>query len=315
MKAKERIYLAGHGGMVGSALLRLLKARGFENIVTASHAKLDLCDAKAVRDFLRKNRPETVIVAAAKVGGILANSSYPADFIRENLGIALNLVHESWQMGVKRLLYLGSTCIYPCMAPQPIPEKALLSGPLESTNEAYALAKIAGLKLCQHYRKQYGVAYHSLMPTNLYGPHDNYDPHDSHVLPALIRRFHEASRNGLDRITVWGSGTPRREFLHVEDCARAILHMLDISDPPDWVNVGTGVDVTIRELAETIADVIGYQGEIEFDKSKPDGPPRKLCDSAKLRALGWRPEISLREGLEKTYSCFREEVLNGVARM
>jgi GDP-L-fucose synthase len=314
MKPSDRIYVTGHTGMVGSAIVRNLIAQGYPNILTAARADLDLCDQHAVRRFMIEHRPDVIINAAARVGGIHANNTYPADFIHDNLAIALNLVHEAYTAGVRRLLCLGSTCIYPRLAPQPIPEDALLAGPLEPTNEAYALAKIAGLKLCQHYRNQYGVLYHSVMPTNMYGPHDNYDVMSAHVLPALIRRFHDAKREGLPEVTIWGSGSPRREFLYVDDCANAIIHLLGLDDPPDWVNVGTGADVTIRELAETIRDVVGFEGELTFDTSKPDGTPRKLCDSSTLRSLGWEPKISLREGLERAYACFLEELAAGTAR-
>ncbi len=314
MRHDSRIFVAGHGGMVGSALIRQLKDREYTNLITASHSELDLCCQDAVRQFLNENRPDIVIVAAAKVGGIHANKTYPAEFIHSNLAIALNLIHESHQIGISRLIFLGSSCIYPRMAPQPIPEDALLTSPLEPTNEAYALAKIAGLKLCQHYRAQYGDLFHSVMPTNMYGPNDNYDLMDSHVLPALIRRFHEAKTAEDPYVTVWGSGSPRREFMHVDDCANAIIHLLDVDDPPDWLNIGIGEDITIRELARTIASVIGYKGEIRFDTSKPDGPPRKLCDSSKLRATGWVPRIGLHEGLKHTYGCFRQELEQGMLR-
>jgi len=314
MKQTDRIYVTGHDGMVGSAILRSLNAHGYQNIITAELSELDLCDQQAVRRFLAEQKPDVIVNAAAKVGGIHANSTYPAEFIRDNLAIALNLVDEGYKAGVPRMLFLGSTCIYPRMAPQPIPEDSLLTSPLEPTNEAYALAKIAGLKLCQHYRSQYGVVYHSIMPTNMYGPHDNYDLMDSHVLPALVRRFHEAKEDGLPEVVIWGTGSPTREFLYVDDCADAIVHLLGLDDPPDWVNVGTGVEVTIRELAETIKAVVGYEGALTFDTSKPDGTPRKLCDSSKLRSLGWAPKVSLREGLEREYACFCEELAAGTAR-
>jgi len=300
--------------MVGSAILRSLNAQGYRNTITATHAELDLCDQEAVRSFLSEKKPNVIINAAGRVGGIHANSTYPAQFIRDNLAIALDLVHEGYEAGVSRLLFLGSTCIYPRMAPQPIAEDALLSGPLEPTNEAYALAKIAGLKLCQHYRNQYGVCYHSVMPTNMYGPRDNYDAMGSHVLPALIRRFHEAKQNAVPEVTIWGSGSPTREFLYVDDCADAIVFLLGLDDPPDVVNIGTGTEVTIRELAETVQEVVGYAGQLVFDTSKPDGTPRKLCDSSKLRSLGWASEVSLRDGLEKTYACFLEELSAGTLR-
>lgn len=314
MKKDDRIYVAGHGGMVGRSLMRRLRDHGYEDLITATRRELDLCEQVAVRDFLWDTKPDVVIVAAAMVGGIHANKTYPADFIHDNLGIALNLIHESYKLGVDRLLFLGSTCIYPRLAPQPIPEDALLSSQLEPTNEAYALAKIAGLKLCQHYRAQYGVTYHSVMPTNMYGPNDNYGLENSHVLPALIRKFHDAKVAGDSAVTVWGSGKPRREFLYVDDCADGIIHIMNVDDPPDWVNVGFGDDVTIRELAETIRDVIGYEGALEFDMSRPDGPPRKLADSGKLRGLGWKPSVGLTDGLKQTYVSFCDEMDSGELR-
>ncbi|MBT3191533.1 MAG: GDP-L-fucose synthase [Verrucomicrobia bacterium] len=312
--AEKRIFVAGHTGMVGHALVRRLKHYGYAPPLLATRQELDLCEQGAVRQYLGDEKPDLVVVAAAKVGGIHANRTYPADFIHDNLAIALNLIHESYKLGVKRLVFLGSTCIYPRLAPQPIPEDALLSSALEPTNEAYALAKIAGLKLCQHYRAQYGVTYHSVMPTNMYGPNDNYDLANSHVLPALLRKFHDAKIEGLPSVTVWGSGKPRREFLHVDDCADAVLHLLGVEDPPDWVNVGFGDDVTIAELAETIRSVVGFEGSIELDTSKPDGPPRKLADSSRLRGLGWEPKIGLRQGLEQTYASFLAEIEAGELR-
>jgi GDP-L-fucose synthase len=293
--------------MVGSALLRALEARGSARALTVRRDQLDLLSQTATHQFLQKEKPDIVVVAAAKVGGIHANNTYPADFIYENLMVAANLVHGSFLAGVPRLLFLGSSCIYPRMAPQPIPEEALLTSELEKTNEAYAVAKIAGLKLCQYYRRQHAVLYHSAMPTNLYGPGDNYHPENSHVLPALIRRFHQAKLDGLPSVSVWGSGNPRREFLHVDDLAEACLFLLEQSDPPDWINVGFGSDVSIRELAETVRDAVGYQGELIFDASKPDGTPRKLMDSSRLRQLGWRPKVELREGIADTYQRFLGE--------
>jgi GDP-L-fucose synthase len=300
--------------MVGSAIHRALLAQGHENFVLRTHAELDLCDAAAVEETLADEKPEVVIVAAARVGGIHANNTYPAEFIHENLASAHNLIHFSWKHGVKRLLFLGSSCIYPREAPQPMTEDCLLSGPLEPTNEPYAIAKIAGLKLCQYYRKQYGVLYHSGMPTNLYGPGDNYHPENSHVLPALLRRFHEAVEAGAPDVTLWGTGSPLREFLHVDDLAAASLHLLALDNPPDWVNVGFGSDVTIKELAETVRDVTGFKGELKWDTSKPDGTPRKLMDSSTIRATGWEPKISLREGIEKTYAAFVQELATGKLR-
>lgn len=314
MDSTTKVFLSGHRGMVGSAIHRALLAQGHENFVLRTHAELDLCDAGAVEETLAEEKPEVVIVAAARVGGIHANNTYPAEFIHENLASAHNLIHFSWKHGVKRLLFLGSSCIYPREAPQPMTEDALLSGPLEPTNEPYAIAKIAGLKLCQYYRKQYGVLYHSGMPTNLYGPGDNYHPENSHVLPALLRRFHEAVEAGAPDVTLWGTGSPLREFLHVDDLAAASLHLLALDNPPDWVNVGFGSDVTIKELAETVRDVTGFQGELKWDTSKPDGTPRKLMDSSTIRATGWEPKISLREGIEKTYAAFKQELADGKLR-
>jgi len=314
MNKNSKIYVAGHRGMVGSALVRGLERRGYVNIVTATRAALDLRDAPAERAFLAAEKPDVVIGAAARVGGIYANSTYPAEFIYDNLSAALNLTHEAWRAGVKRLLFLGSTCIYPRLAPQPIPESALLSGPLEPSNEAYAVAKIAGLKLCQHYRAQYGVIYHSVMPTNLYGPGDHYDLMNSHVLPALLRKMHEAKLAGAPAVPIWGSGAPRREFLHVDDCADAILHLLELDAPPDLVNIGTGSDVTIRELAETVRRVVGFEGELAFDATKPDGTPRKLCDTTLLRSLGWSPSISLEDGLRSTYGDLLKHLQSGTVR-
>jgi GDP-L-fucose synthase len=293
--------------MVGSAVVRNLKAHGFRRIITAGRNELDLLDQSAVDRFFELKRPEVAVIAAAKVGGIHANNTYPADFIYQNLAIAQHTIHAAYKHGVQRLLFLGSSCIYPREAPQPMPEDSLLTGPLEKTNEAYAIAKITGLKLCQFYRQQYGVLFHSAMPTNLYGPGDNYHPENSHVLPALIRRFHEARENGDASVTIWGTGKPRREFLHVDDCADGIRFLLEAEDPPDWVNLGTGEDVSIRELAELIKSVTGFEGSIEHDLSKPDGTPRKLMDVSKLKAMGWQARQSLEEGLRQTYDAFLEE--------
>ena len=309
-----RILITGHHGMVGSALVREAQRRGGYEILTAGREALDLCDQAAVFGFLRSARPDIVVVAAAKVGGIHANAAYPAEFLYQNLAIASNLVHGSWQAGVGRLLFLGSSCIYPKLAPQPMPEDCLLASPLEPTNEAYAVAKIAGLKLCQHYRRQYGVCYHSAMPTNLYGPGDNYHPENSHVLPALIRRFHEAKEQGQPAVTVWGTGTPRREFLHVDDLADACFHLLGLADPPDWINVGVGEDVSILELARLVAATVGYQGQIMTEPSKPDGTPRKLLDVTCLQATGWQARIPLAEGLAATYRDFVEGIAAGTLR-
>jgi GDP-L-fucose synthase len=311
----KRILITGHRGMVGSALLRAVARRdGYETLV-AGREVVDLRDQSAVFSFLAGYRPEIVVVAAAKVGGILANSTYPADFIYENLAIAANLIEGSRRAGVARLLFLGSSCIYPKHAPQPMPEECLLSSPLEPTNEAYAIAKIAGLKLCQHYRAQHGLVYHSAMPTNLYGPGDNYHAENSHVIPALLRRFHEARERGDPSVTIWGTGTPRREFLHVDDLAAACCHLLELADPPDWVNVGTGEDVTILELAEWVARTVGFTGRILTDPSKPDGTPRKLLDVSRIRATGWRPQIALAAGLAAAYQDFLAHLAAGNARL
>jgi GDP-L-fucose synthase len=314
--ANEKIYLAGHHGMVGAAVVRALAQRGhaLERLVTRSRRELDLTDGTAVKNFLAAQKPGVVIIAAARVGGIYANNTYPAEFIHENLAIALNLIHGAYLTGVQRVLFLGSSCIYPRLAPQPMTEDCLLTSPLEPTNEPYALAKIAGLKLCQYYRKQYGVLFHSAMPTNLYGPCDNYHPKNSHVLPALIRRFDEAREAGAPEVVLWGSGTPRREFLHVDDCADALLHLCGLANPPDWVNVGTGQDVTIREAAEIVAETVGYRGQLVQDTTKPDGPPRKLLDISRLRATGWSPKINLRDGLRNAYASFLAEKAAGTLR-
>ncbi len=300
------IFVAGHRGMVGGALVRALQAGGHQQVLTAAREELDLVRQSSVEAWFEKHRPEVVIVAAAKVGGIHANHTYPADFLYDNLMIASNCVHAAYKVGVRRLLFLGSSCIYPRLAPQPMPEDSLLTGPLEVTNEAYAVAKIAGLKLCQHYRAQHGVLFHSAMPTNLYGPGDNYHPQNSHVIPALLRRFHEAKRQQLPQVVVWGTGTPRREFLHVDDLAQGIVHLLEAPNPPDWVNLGYGDDITIRELAETVKSVVGYEGELAFDATKPDGTPRKLMDVSRMTALGWKPRIDIRTGLEEAYADFRK---------
>ena len=305
-------YLAGHRGMVGGAILKKLNAKGVDTIVR-THAELDLTDQHAVRDFMQSKKPDTVVLAAAKVGGIHANTTYPAEFIYENLMMEVNVIHQAYAAGVERLLFLGSSCIYPKLAQQPMREDALLTGTLEATNEPYAIAKIAGIKLCESYNRQYGVDYRSVMPTNLYGPGDNFHPKNSHVLPALMRRFHEAAQSEAKEVVVWGSGTPMREFLHVEDMAEASLFVLDLdkdvyaheTDPMlSHINVGSGTDVTIRELAETIADVTGFQGRIVFDASKPDGTPRKLMDVRRLERMGWTAGILLNDGIRETYDWF-----------
>ena len=304
MDSSTRIHVAGHGGMVGSAIVRALRARGFDTLLLRTRRELDLCDAAAVRACYAQEKPEVVIVAAARVGGIHANNTYPAEFIHENLAIAHNAVHEGWKSGVKRLLFLGSSCIYPREAPQPMTEECLLTSPLEPTNEAYAIAKITGLKLCQFYRRQYGALFHSAMPTNLYGPGDNYHPENSHVLPALIRRFHEAVQTGAPTVTLWGTGVARREFLHADDLAEGILQVLGMENPPDWINIGYGSDVSIREVAELIARVTGFKGDLAWDATKPDGTLRKLMDSSKILATGWKPQYDLEQGIRHAYGDF-----------
>ena len=304
---EQTIFVAGHRGMVGSAVCRQLQQTGSAKILTASRAELDLCSQHQVDQFFAEHRPNTVVFAAAKVGGIHANSTYPAEFIYENLMMATNAIHSAWKHGVNRFLFLGSTCIYPRMAPQPIPENSLLTSELEPTNEAYALAKIAGVKLCQFYRQQYGALFHSAMPTNLYGQGDNYHPENSHVLPALIRRFHEAKQNADTSVTIWGTGSPLREFLHVDDLAAGILHLLGIDSPPNLVNIGSGAEISIRDLASLVAKTVGFEGEILTDPSKPDGTPRKLSDIAAIRKTGWEPQISLPQGLKSAYDSFLSE--------
>jgi len=309
----NKIYLAGHRGMVGGAILRALMERGETNIVTRTHAELDLTDQTAVRAFMQAERPDVVILAAAKVGGILANNSYPADFIYENLMIEANVIHQAHTAGVTRLLQLGSSCIYPRAVPQPMREDALLTGVLEPTNEPYAVAKIAGIKLCESYNRQYGTDYRSVMPTNLYGPGDNFHPENSHVLPALIRRFHEAAKTSAEEVVIWGTGTPRREFLHVDDMAAASLFVLDLpkteyaanTEPMlSHINVGSGSDVSILDLAHKVAEITGYKGRIATDPSKPDGTLRKLMDVSRLGKMGWSAQIGLDEGLSETYQWF-----------
>jgi len=307
MQAGSRILVAGHGGLVGSAVVRRLEREGYQNLVLARKGELDLRDQAQVNRFFEREHPDFVFLAAAKVGGILANDSYPAEFIRDNLQIETNVIDAAWRAGVKKLLYLGSSCIYPKFAPQPMREEHLLTGELEPTNEWYAIAKIAGIKLCQAYRKQYGFNAISLMPTNLYGPGDNFDLQNSHVLPALMRRFHEAAANGASEVTIWGTGSPRREFLHVDDLADACLFLMLNYDSGDIVNVGIGSDVTIRELAEMIRSVTGFTGRLTFDASKPDGTPRKLLDVSKLNGLGWTASIPLDRGLAETYEWYRNK--------
>ena len=307
MKSNSRIYVAGHRGLVGSAIIRSLKQRGFENLITRTHAELELMDAVAVKDFFEQAKPEYVFLAAAKVGGIHANSTYPADFMRENLIVQTNVIHESWRQGVVKLLFLGSSCIYPKLCPQPIKEEYLLSGELEKTNDAYALAKIAGIKTCQSYNQQHGTHFISAMPTNLYGVNDNFHPENSHVLPALIRRFHEAKLANVESISIWGTGTSRREFLHSSDLADAVLFLMENYDDSEIVNVGCGKDQTIKELAETIQEVVGYTGHLKFDSTRPDGTPQKILDISKINSLGWKPTISLREGLKQVYYWYTEQ--------
>ena len=301
--------------MVGRALVREAQKRGGYEVLTATRDELDLLDQSSVAEWLEDHEPDQVVIAAAKVGGIHANATYPAEFIYENLAIASNLIEGSRQAGVGRVLFLGSSCIYPKMAPQPMPEDCLLSSPLEVTNEAYAIAKIAGLKICQHYRAQYGLMYHSAMPTNLYGPGDNYHPENSHVIPAMIRRFHEAKERGDSDVTIWGSGTPRREFLHVDDLAEACFHLLGHDNPPDWVNLGVGEDLTILDLAKAIAKTVGFEGEIRTDPSKPDGTPRKLLDVSLLNETGWSAKIPFEEGLKGAYQDFLATLEEGTARL
>jgi GDP-L-fucose synthase len=303
-----RIYVAGHRGLVGAATVRALQRQGYRNLLLRTRQELDLTDQGAVREFFDRERPAAVIMAAARVGGINANNSHPALFIRDNLLIQDNVIDAAYRSGVAKFVFLGSSCVYPKLAAQPIKEEYLLSGPLEPTNEWYAVAKIAGIKMCQAYRREFGFNAISLMPTNLYGPGDNFDLQDSHVLPALIRRFHEAKQRGDETLSVWGSGTPRREFLHVDDMADAVVYLLKNYEDESIVNIGWGEDVTIRELAEAIMAASGFKGRLVFDSSKPDGTPRKLLDTTRMTALGWRPKISLKEGIESTYAWFRAHI-------
>jgi GDP-L-fucose synthase len=314
MTPDSKIYVAGHRGLAGSALVRRLKAKGYRNVFGRTHAELDLVDGAPVERLFREERPEVVILAAAKVGGIMANNTYPAEFIHSNLAIQTNVIHQAWRAGVKRLLFLGSSCIYPRDCPQPMKEDYLLTGPLEPTNRPYAVAKIAGIEMCWSYNRQYGTRYLCAMPTNLYGPGDNYDLQTSHVLPALIRKFHEAKEKNEATVTVWGTGTPRREFLHADDMADACVHLLEISEEklekaigvnrPPLVNIGCGEDQTIAELAEKIREAVGTSVRIVYDRSKPDGTPQKLLDIGLIRSLGWQPRLSLTEGLRSTYEAF-----------
>lgn len=306
MDRNAKIYVAGHKGLVGSAIVRNLKKRGYKNIITRTHGELDLKNQKTVEEFWRDEEPEYVYLAAAKVGGILANNQYPADFIYENLMIQNNVIKAAHDFNAKKLLFLGSTCIYPKNAPQPIKEEYLLSGFLEPTNEAYAIAKIAGLEMCKFFKRQYGDNFISCMPTNLYGPYDNFDLKSSHVLPALIRKFHEAKEEGKPSVEVWGTGTPLREFLHVDDMADACIFLMENYNGEEHVNIGTGEEVSIKQLAETVKEIIGYKGQLLFNSDKPDGTPRKLTDITKLHELGWKHSINLREGIEDSYKWFKE---------
>jgi GDP-L-fucose synthase len=306
-----KLFVAGHQGMVGAALVRRFQRDPGVNLLLRTRAELDLSNQAAVAAFFATEKPDVAIIAAAKVGGIHANSTYPAEFLFENLAIAANTIHGAYRAGVPRLLFLGSSCIYPKLAAQPMAETCLLTGALESTNEAYAIAKIAGLKLCEYYRKQYGVLYHAAMPTNLYGPGDNYHAQNSHVLPALIRKFHEAKVAGRPEVVAWGTGKPQREFLYVDELADACAFLLKLANPPDLINVGTGSDVTIKELTELVAAATGFAGKITWDATKPDGTPRKLMDVGRLTALGWQAQISLREGIAKTYASFLAEQATG----
>ena len=305
MDKSDKIFVAGHRGMVGSALMRRLEADAFSNVVTRDRSQVDLTDEAAVAQFLMDEKPTVMILAAAKVGGIKANNDYPVEFLVENLRIQSNVIRAAHDSGVRKLLFLGSSCIYPKFAPQPIPEGALLTGPLEQTNEAYAIAKIAGVKLCQAFSREYGANFISAMPTNLYGPNDDFDLETSHVLAALLRKAHEAKMRNDRKLIVWGTGQPHREFLHVDDLASACLLLLEKYDSPEIINVGCGEDITIRELAELICEVVGFDGELAWDATKPDGTPRKLLDISKIRALGWKPEIPLRDGIARTYDWFR----------
>ena len=319
MDKNAKIYVAGHRGLAGSAIVRQLQQRGYSNLLLRTHVELELAEQAAVRDFFQRERPDYVFIAAAKVGGIVANNSFPAEFVHGNLAVQTNVVHESWKAGVKRLLFLGSSCIYPRDCPQPIKEEHLLTGPLEATNRPYAVAKIAGIEMCWSYNRQYGTRFLAAMPTNLYGPGDSYDLNNSHVLPALIRKMHEAKTGGQAEVVIWGTGTPKREFLYSEDMAEACVHLLElaperfdelISDTqPPLVNIGYGEDLTIAELAHTVARVIGFGGELRFDTSKPDGTPRKFLDSGKINALGWRPRTRFDEGIAAAYEDFLSRVL------
>lgn len=310
MKKEDKIYIAGHRGMVGSAIYRKLKQLGFQNIITRTSKELNLINQEQTEQFFKTEKPDFVFLAAAKVGGIHANNIYRADFLYENLMIQNNVIHSAHITEVKKLLFLGSSCIYPKMAPQPLTEDALLTGLLEPTNEPYAIAKIAGIKMCEAYRDQYGANYISAMPTNLYGPNDNYDLQNSHVLPALIRKFHEAKENGIPEVEIWGSGKPMREFLHVDDLAEACVFLMNQYNEKQFVNIGTGEDITIKDLALLIKEIVGYQGNLTFDSTKPDGTPRKLMDVSRIHDLGWKHKIDLRDGIQSVYKAYRENLQN-----
>lgn len=314
LEVDSKIYIAGHQGLVGSAIFRHLKNNGYKNFVLRSHSELELTDQDAVNDFFKKEKPEYVFLAAAKVGGILANSAYPAQFIYSNLAIQVNIVHSCYLFGVKKLLFLGSSCIYPRLAPQPMTEDLLLSGPLEPTNQWYAIAKISGILMCQGYNQEYKTNFISVMPTNLYGPNDHYDLYNSHVLPALIRKFYEAKINNKDYVQIWGTGNVKREFLYVDDMAEACVFLMNTYNEDEIVNIGTGNDVTIRELAELIKDIVGFEGKLEFDFSKPDGMPRKLLNVEKINALGWRAKTELKKGLELTFRDFKDKYTQGLIK-
>jgi len=311
MEKESKIYVAGHRGLVGSALKRKLESKGYTNLIFRTHKELDLTNQQVVNEFFEQEKPEYVFLAAAKVGGILANSTYPAEFIYENLMIESNIIHAAYKYGVKKLLFLGSSCIYPKLAPQPLKEEYLLTGSLEETNEAYAIAKIAGIRLCKHYNQQYGTNFISVMPTNLYGPNDNFDLETSHVMPALIRKFHEAKMNNKPEVVVWGTGKPLREFMHVDDMADACVFLMEnynFSEVGEFVNIGVGEDVTISELVELIKEIVGFEGEINYDTSKPDGTPRKLMDVSRLNGLGWKARISLKDGIKETYEWYQDQI-------
>jgi len=311
MEKESKIYVAGHRGLVGSALKRKLESKGYTNLIFRTHKELDLTNQQAVNEFFEQEKPEYVFLAAAKVGGILANSTYPAEFIYENLMIESNIIHAAYKYGVKKLLFLGSSCIYPKLAPQPLKEEYLLTGSLEETNEAYAIAKIAGIRLCKHYNQQYGTNFISVMPTNLYGPNDNFDLETSHVMPALIRKFHEAKVNNKPEVVVWGTGKPLREFMHVDDMADACVYLMenyDFSEVGEFVNIGVGEDITINELVELIKEIVGFEGEINYDTSKPDGTPRKLMTVSRLNGLGWKARISLKDGIKETYEWYQDQI-------